>query len=108
MKKRLMTAAGMILSAGLLVISTAQHTMRPAPDYDKLAASIVNQGAAVREGEVVLITGSVRDAELMEDIAVQVRKLGGHPLVTISSDRLTRRMFTDVDARYDSQEPKLD
>src|ERR1043165_138063 len=110
MKKRLLLAVGVILSTGLLIFSMAGNAPRngPATDYDKLAASIVNQGAGIHEGEIVLVTGSVRDAELLEDIAVQVRKAGAFPLVTIGSDRLTRRMYTDVDAKYDSQEAKLD
>lgn len=110
MKKRFLLAAGVILSAGLLIISLAGNAVRkdPATDNDKLAASIVNQSAAIKEDDIVLITGSVRDAELMEDIAVHVRKLGAHPLITIGSDRMTRRMFVDVDAKYDTQAPKLD
>lgn len=110
MKKRLLLAVGVILTTGLLIFSMAGNAPRkdPTTDYDKLAASIVNQGAGIHEGEIVLVTGSVRDAELLEDIAVQVRKAGAFPLVTIGSDRLTRRMYTDVDAKYDSQEPKLD
>jgi len=110
MKKRLLLAVGVILTTGLLIASFAGDTPKkePAVDYDKLAASIVNQGANIHEGEIVLISGSVRDTELLEDLAVQVRKRGAFPLISIGSDRLTRRMYTDVDAKYDSQEPKLD
>jgi leucyl aminopeptidase (aminopeptidase T) len=46
--------------------------------------------------------------ELLEDIAVNVRKLGAFPLVTIGSDRMTRRMFTEVPVKYDNQSPELD
>jgi leucyl aminopeptidase (aminopeptidase T) len=109
MKKRMLLAVGVMLSTGLLIISLAGGALRQTAttDYDKLAASLV-QSAAVKEGDIVMITGSVRDAQLMEDVAVNVRKMGAHPLITIGSDRLTRRMYVDVDAKYDSQAPKLD
>ena len=57
-------------------------------DLEALAVKLVTQSARVREGELVQITGDVKDAEVLEDLAVQVRKQGAHPLVTLSSDRL--------------------
>lgn len=110
MKKRFALAVGLILSTAMLVLSTAGNSApkEAATDNDKLAASIVNQSAAIHEGDIVLITGSVRDAELLEDIAVHVRKAGAHPLISLASDRMTRRLYTDVDAKYDTQAPKLD
>jgi leucyl aminopeptidase (aminopeptidase T) len=77
-------------------------------NLDSLAQKLVLQCADINEGEIVLVTGSVRDAELLEDIAVQVRKAGAFPLVSIWSDRLTRRMFMDVPAKFDSQRPEWD
>lgn len=78
------------------------------PDYEALAQRLVNQCARIHEGDLVLVTGGVRDVELLEDIAVNVRKLGAFPLVTLGSDRMTRRMYTDVPTKYDSQTPELD
>ena len=74
-------------------------------ENEALAQKLVNQCAHVREGELVMITGGVRDIELLEDIAVNVRKVGAFPLISIESDRLTRRMFTDVPEKYDTQAP---
>ena len=76
-------------------------------DYEALAQKLVNQCARIHEGEIVLITGGVRQVELLENIAVNVRKIGAFPLLTIGSDRLTRRMFTEVPVKYDSQIPEL-
>jgi leucyl aminopeptidase (aminopeptidase T) len=76
-------------------------------DYEALAQKLVNQCAGVKEGEVVLISGGVKDIELLEDIAVNVSKLGAFPMISVGSDRLTRRMYTDVPAKYDSQYPLL-
>jgi leucyl aminopeptidase (aminopeptidase T) len=60
------------------------------------------QAAMVKRGDKVLINGSVRDAALLEDIAVEAMKVGAHPLITLSSDRLFRRSFDEVPARFDS------
>jgi aminopeptidase len=61
----------------------------------------------VAEGELVQITGEPRDATLLEDLAVAVRRRGAHPLVTLRSDRLARRLFDEVPARYDAQVPEF-
>lgn len=79
----------------------------PPTDLEQLAERLVNQSAGVREGEVVLITGGVQDVELLENIAVHVRKVGGFPLIDIGSDRLAKRMYTDVPEKYDTQAPAL-
>ena len=76
-------------------------------DLDQLAQRVVTQSAAVKEGEIVLITGQAHDAELLEDLAVSVRKVGGFPLVTYGSDRLSKRLFFDVPEKYDSQADAL-
>jgi leucyl aminopeptidase (aminopeptidase T) len=76
-------------------------------DYEALAQKLVNQCAAVKEGEVVLVSGGVKDIELLEDIAVNVSKVGAFPLIIVGSDRLTRKMLTEVPEKYDSQFPIL-
>jgi aminopeptidase len=76
-------------------------------DLEQLAQRVVTQSAAVANGDVVLISGRLHDAELMENIAVQVAKVGGHPLIAYSSDRLAKRLFFDVPPEYDSQEDAL-
>jgi leucyl aminopeptidase (aminopeptidase T) len=76
-------------------------------DLDRLAERLVTVSAGVREGETVLISGRPHDAELLENLAVQVRRVGAFPLVTYSSDRLDKRLFFDVPARYDGQSDAL-
>ena len=77
-------------------------------DLEQLAERLVKQSAAVKEGEVVLISSGAENMELLENIAVQVRKAGGFPLITVSSDRLAKRMYADVPEKYDSQTDQLD
>jgi aminopeptidase len=78
-----------------------------AVNYEAIAQNLVTQSAGVREGDLVLITGGVRDLELLEDIAVNVRKAGAFPLIAIGSDRLALRMYEDVPAKYDAQTPEF-
>lgn len=88
--------------------ATAAAVPKPsATELEQLAERLVTQSAAVKEGEIVLISGRSQDAELIENIAVQVRKLGAFPLVTYGSDRMSRRMFFDVSDKYDAQTDKL-
>ena len=98
-------AAGSDASAAAPAATDAAK--RPATDLEKLAERLVTQSAAVKEGEVVWISGRTHDAELLENLAVHVRKVGGFPIVTYSSDRLAKRMFFDVPAKYDSQPDAL-
>ena len=70
-------------------------------DTRSVARNLVQAGL-VKQGDKVLVNGSVRDAALLEDIAVEVMKAGGHPLITIRSDRLVRRSYDEVPARFDN------
>jgi aminopeptidase len=72
-------------------------------DLEQLAGRLATQSAGVKEGDVVLVTGGSQDQELLEDIAVNVRKAGAFPLVSISSDRMAKRMYADVPDKYDTQ-----
>ena len=82
-------------------------TPKAAPtDLAKLSERVVTQSAGVKEGEVVLVTGQPADGELMENLAVDVRKAGAFPIVLYDTDRLDKRMFFDVPAKYDSQPDK--
>ena len=76
-------------------------------DYRSVAEKVVAQSAGVKEGDIVLITGSKEDLPLVEDIAVEVRKRGASPLVTVGTERLDRRMYDEVPAQYDSQTPEV-
>jgi leucyl aminopeptidase (aminopeptidase T) len=76
-------------------------------DFEQLARRLVTESAGVKKGEIVLVDGYPQDQELVEDVAVNVRKLGAFPFVGLNSDRLTKRLFEDVPARYDPQTDAL-
>ncbi len=62
----------------------------------------------MREGDLVRVTGTPGNIELLEELAVQSRALGAEPLITLTSDRLRRRFFDDVPAKFDKQLPRFD
>ena len=84
----------------------ATSTKAPSTDLEQLANRVVTQSAGVQEGEVVLINGQSGDGELLENLAVNVRKAGAFPIVLYDTDRLDKRMFFDVPAKYDTQQDK--
>jgi leucyl aminopeptidase (aminopeptidase T) len=61
----------------------------------------------VKQGDLVLIFGINEDLPLLEDIAVEVRKRGGSSLVSVGTERLNRRLYDEVPAKYDSQTPAM-
>lgn len=72
------------------------------PPNPRVVARNLVQAGMVKAGDKVLIRGSVRDAALLEDIAIEARKVGAHPLITISSDRLARRAYDEVPPNFDN------
>ena len=70
-------------------------------NLQSVAHNLVRAGL-VKAGDKVLISGSVRDAALLEAIAVETMKVGADPLISIWSDRLTRRSYDEVPASFDN------
>ncbi len=107
--KRMFVAAGAALAVGLLAISMEGSSPQKGTgtDHEALAQKLVNQCTGVSEADLVLVYGGARDVELLENIAVHVQKLGAFPLVTLGSDRMSRRRYTDVPAKYDAQTPEF-
>ena len=88
--------------------TAASAVTKKAPtDLEQLAERLVNQSAAIKEGELVLISGGAQDQELLENIAVHVRKVGAFPQVVLSSDRMAKRLFFDVPEKFDAQADTL-
>lgn len=77
-------------------------------DLEALSNRLVTQVAGVKEGEIVFVSGGVRDMELLENIATDARKVGAYPLLTVGSDRMFKKYYEEVPDKYDSQAPELD
>src|SRR2546430_16591045 len=103
-----MIQRSILLLLGGASVATAASAQQPKqPDVRAIAHQLI-ASTMLQEGQSVLITGSVRDAGLMEDLAIEARKAGAQPLLVISSERLLRRSYDDVPAKYDAQQPKVD
>ena len=101
---------GQSCAMALVMVAVAGGTAaaQSKPDYAALAEHVVGTSAHVREGDVVEIETGPADAAFAEEIAIAVRKRGGWPLITMWSENLSRRMTTDVPAKYDTQAPTAD
>jgi leucyl aminopeptidase (aminopeptidase T) len=93
----------------LTVLATASVAIaqQSEADFEAIANRLVNQCAAIQENDLVMISGRPDDMELLENVAIHVRKLGAFPLISVSTDNLTRRMYDEVPAKYDTQSPTL-
>ena len=81
-------------------------TAAPSGKYKSAAEKVVAQSAGVKEGDLVLVWGNSEDLPFLEDIAIEVRKRGADPLVTVNSEQMRRREYDEVPAKYDSQVPE--
>lgn len=90
--------------------AASPETAKKPAAYDAQAVStrLVTQVAGVKEGDVVFISGAARDQELLEDLAIDIRKLGAFSLLTLNSDRLAKKYYEEVPEKYDTQSPELD
>ena len=94
------------LVAVILVTLSSSAAAQPS-DLQAVARNLVQAGI-VKSGDKVLITGSVRDETLMEHIAIEAMKAGGQPMISLASERLTRRSYDEVPPSYDTLPPTLD
>jgi aminopeptidase len=76
--------------------------------YMPVAAQLATRNLGVRPGELVLVAGTPEHMRLLEDIAVQVRKAGGWPVITVGSERLTRLSFDSIPPERDADRPEVD
>lgn len=107
MKRNSMFAC-VVASTCLLAFGAGQRAMAGPNDPDTTARTLVDQCAGIKQGDKVLISGRPTDMALLESIAVQVRKMGAFPLVTVGTDKMARRMFDEVPANFDSQTNEFD
>ena len=95
------------VSLGILLMTPVAIAGDYEADFGAIAQRLVNQCAGIEEGDVVLIHGTPSNIELLEDVAVYVRKQGAFPLLQVTTDQLVRRMYKEVPAKYDTQTPEL-
>lgn len=99
-------ACGRKAPSGSTGTTAATPTAPSASDRAAVARSVAS-AALIKSGDRVIISGSVRDADLLEDLAVETMKLGGQPLIALGSQHLDRRSYDEVPASFDTLTPTL-
>jgi aminopeptidase len=107
-KKMILISAFLFLGVFTILVAQPLKEKGTVVDNEALAQKLVNQCASIHGGDFVLINGGAGNLELLEDISINVMKLGAFPLLTIGSDRITRRRYTEVPTKFDTLSPEMD
>lgn len=70
------------------------------PDYDAIADKIVKHSLEVKPGEVVIITGTTAEEELMAALLVAVSKAGGKPYIELTIPYANKRAAMETPIKY--------
>lgn len=82
---------------------------QPSSEADALAKKLITQCARVKEGDLVQVSGGMRDVELLESLTVEASKLGANTIFTFTpSEHTLRRLLLEVPAKYDSRSATAD
>ena len=110
MRSRIVPLAALLALGGVFACTRAREqapaaaAAAPTAGHQDVARTLV-AAAMIHSGDKVMIGGGVRDWDLLANIAIEVMKAGGQPLVTVSDDRTDRRSYDEVPAAYDTTTP---
>lgn len=90
------------LVPALLALPAQEPQAAEKVDRKAVAERIVGQCAGVREGDLVLVTGDVRDLDLVEALSLAAVRRGASPLQVVEREATGLRYFTEVSDRYDA------
>jgi len=96
-----MTRVASAAIAVLLALCPAWGTAAGKPDFKRTADRIV-ESTGVREGDLVMVAGDVRDLELVEELTMAVARRGAHPLQMLAREKTGKRFYTEVPEKYDA------
>ena len=94
--QRTLPSVGVIVA--LLCTGGALADNIPVGDDPYKVAQRLAAAAAMRQGDLVLLSGSARDAELLEQLAAHVRGVGAHPILALDTERTSRPRLTSASA----------
>jgi len=95
--------AGLIAAVLLLTPPAGAQT---ADKYRALAHHIVVDVADVKSGDVDLITTTDKNMTLVEDLIIELRKVGAWPIVDLFSDRANLAYYSEDPPSFDLQTPE--
>jgi len=76
------------------------------PDYESVAQKVVTESAGVQPGEVVVLSGSPSELDILTALTAAVLEAGGLPITTIDLPQAYRKAVMAADIAYLRQEPK--
>lgn len=83
-------------------VKKGTETKMPAVDYRAIAETMVGEQARVKEDDMVVISGGVDDAALMDELTVAAWKRGAHVVTFLDRPQLGERYFEEVPEKYDA------
>ena len=101
-----MTVASKCLTLVLLLVAAGSSSLAQelTPEQRReVAHRIITVSAQVKAREVVVIRGNAAFMPLMEDLALELSKIGGYAVFMPVSDRFLRGVFTEVPEQYYGQ-----
>jgi aminopeptidase len=96
-------AAGIIAAVLLLTPPAGAQTT---DKYRQLAHHIVVDVADVKSGDVDLITTTDKNMTLVEDLIIELRKVGAWPIVDLFSDRANLAYYSEDPPSFDPETPE--
>lgn len=78
------------------------------PDFNGIAEKIAGPIVGVKERDLVVVRGDVRDIDLIEEITLAVSRRGANALQRVEREAAQRRYYEEVPARYDALRGLLD
>ncbi len=75
-------------------------------DFGDVADKVVNKCMRVEEDEVIQVNGAPHNFELVEEIALNVRKNGAFPVIKSNSDTLEKKMVEEVETEHLEKTPE--
>ncbi len=69
-------------------------------NLNEVSEKIVEKCMGVKEDEVIMLKGGIHNFELVENMAVDIRKKGAFPVVSADTDRMNKRTIEEVDINY--------
>lgn len=111
MKLKLISAV-VILTASATFAAPPAAAPAPAPaaapaveapklNTAEIARKIV-RSANLKEKDLVTVRGGMRDDALLDDIALEVAKIGAHPVRMVMSEKYTQKWWDEIPARNDA------
>lgn len=76
------------------------------PDFDAIAANIVNHSLQVQPGEVVILSGTPAELDLLSAMFVAVSKAGGQATIEIGIPEANKRAIMETPIEYLGQIPR--